>query len=234
MTSMKRFLREHFLQIITFIFWLAIIYLYFHYKIKHDLTNSDIAKSIYFFIKADIIYGGFIYIGVYILRTIIFVPASLLVILSPSLFGFTYAFIYTVIGENISAVLGYYLGNFFGKILLNDWFLKKFMKLRKLLKKETFGTIVISRLLFLPFDAINYLSGFLRLNFKQYFLGTFFGIIPGILMLLFVGSSIKNVDKFNLEHITIEPRYIIYAAFIFIIPLIAYYLYRFRGNYKKI
>ncbi|EKE26478.1 MAG: hypothetical protein ACD_4C00270G0003 [uncultured bacterium (gcode 4)] len=229
---MKNFLRNHILQVITFIFWVIIIYSYFHYVYFYNLSNADIAKNVYFFIKKDIVYGWFIYIWVYLLRTIVFVPASLLVILSPSLFWFTYAFIYTMIWENVSAILGYFLWDFFWKAILKWKFLEKIMGMKEKIKKETFITIIISRLLFLPFDAVNYLSWFLKADFKKYFWWTFIWTIPWILMLLFIWISIKNVENFDLNNISINYNYLIYSALLFIVPILFVYIYnKFKKRY---
>lgn len=225
---MKKFLKSHLLRIITFVFWVVIIIVYFRYKHIHHLTNMDITKKLYHFMEKDLLIWAFIYIWVYILRTIIFVPASLLVILSPSLFWFKLAFLYTMIWENTSAALWYFLGNFFGKDLLKSKFLKKLEKTKDKLKAETFETILISRLLFLPFDLVNYFAGFLQINFKLFFLWTFIWTIPWILVLLFAWDSVKNVTNFNIHNITINYKYLIYSGLIFIIPLIFYYFYKKR------
>ncbi|MCK9272579.1 VTT domain-containing protein [Candidatus Gracilibacteria bacterium] len=218
------FLKEHLFQILTAFFWLLILLVYFYFKISHNLSNKDIAINIYFSLKKDIIFGGILYILVYLLRTIIFIPASFLVVLSPSLFGFIPAFLYTMIGENLSAVFGYFLGKFLGKSIMSWTIVSKLEPMKVKLKKNPFNSIFISRLLFLPFDAVNYLSGFLHINFKSYFWATFLGTIPGILILLFAGNGIKNIDKFNLAHVKIDFKYLVLSGVLILFSIIVSFI----------
>lgn len=214
------FIKIHLFQIITGFFWLALIWIYAYYRISHNLSNEDIAKSIYFGLRENLVFWWVLYILVYLLRTIVFIPASFLVILSPSLFWILPAFIYTVIWENLSAVLGYFLWKFLWKTILSWWIVHKLANMKDKLKKNTFDSIFISRLLFLPFDAVNYLSGFLHLDFRQYFWWTFFGTIPGIFILLFAWAGIKNVEKFKLSHIEIDHKYMIFSGILIIASII--------------
>jgi uncharacterized membrane protein YdjX (TVP38/TMEM64 family) len=218
------FLKEHLFQILTAFFWLLILLVYFYFKISHNLSNKDIAINIYLSLKKDIIFWGILYILVYLLRTIIFIPASFLVVLSPSLFWFIPAFLYTMIWENLSAVFGYFLWKFLWKSIMSWTIVSKLEPMKVKLKKNPFNSIFISRLLFLPFDAVNYLSWFLHINFKSYFWATFLGTIPGILILLFAWNWIKNIDKFNLAHVKIDFKYLVLSWVLILFSIIVSFI----------
>lgn len=93
-----------------------------------------------------------------------------------------------VIGENLSSLIGYFLGRLYGKDLLSKDTIRKFRYLKESLKKDSFGVIFPLRMLFVPFDPLCYLSGFFRAEFVGYFWATLLGTIPGILIFLFVGA----------------------------------------------
>ena len=58
-----------------------------------------------------------------------------------------------------------------------------------------FETTVIMRLLYLPFDAVGYLSGFLRLPPVAFLLASTLGTIPGIVAFVGFGASIDSLDE---------------------------------------
>ncbi|EKD66214.1 MAG: hypothetical protein ACD_49C00060G0056 [uncultured bacterium (gcode 4)] len=231
--SEPNFYKKHLFQILTAFFWLIILWVYIYYRISHNLSNEDIAKSIYFNLKKDIVFWWIFYIWIYLLRTIIFIPASFLVVLSPSLFWFIPAFLYTAIWENLSAVLWYFLWKFLWKSIMSWTVINKLAPMKEKLKKNTFNSIFISRLLFLPFDAVNYLSWFLNINFKSYFWATFFGTIPGILILLFAWNWVKNIDKFDLSHIKIDTKYLVFSWILILFSILASFILNKRKNFTK-
>ena len=49
----KYLLKDNILQIITAIIWLSIIYFYFHFKSVNNLSNLDLAKTIYSFVSTS-------------------------------------------------------------------------------------------------------------------------------------------------------------------------------------
>ena len=48
------------------------------------------------------------------------------------------------------------------------------------------------RLLFLPYDLVNYLTGFLRINYAAFILATILGALPGTTAFVLFGASIEG------------------------------------------
>ncbi len=154
-----------------------------------------------------------------------FFPATLLTFLSGLLFGVWWGFIYTMIGENMSASVAYLTGRFFGSHI---------PELRKspitLDSEKTFSSILFTRFAFFPFDLVNYLSGFLRLPWIPFALATLIGIIPGALVFIIAWASVKGIDEFDLSKIHLDTNTLLASAAIFIVSIL---LARFLKRKKK-
>lgn len=225
-------IEKHIFEIFTVLFWIWLIFLYFYFRRFYTLSNEKILKIIYSFIKSEMLFGGLIYIIIYVLRTIVFFPSSLILILSPSLFGLPLAIVYTIIWENLSATLGYFLWKFFWKNILSDSWLSRFDSLKKKLKEDSFLAILSARLLFVPFDPLSYVSWFFNAEFRWYLLWTFFGTLPSILIIAFAWAWIKNIEKFDLSHIRINHEYMIFSVAMTIFSLLIVYLLK-KNKHKK-
>ncbi|KNC86283.1 hypothetical protein SARC_01545 [Sphaeroforma arctica JP610] len=57
------------------------------------------------------------------------------------------------------------------------------------LRQNAFETVLIMRLIFLPFDLVSYLAGFLRVGLWPFILATAIGILPGALSFILLGAS---------------------------------------------
>jgi len=232
MKNIATFIRLHLFRILTIIFWLSLIASYFYFKEVHNLSNEQIMKSVYFFLKKEWIYWWIIYVSIYALRTIIFFPSSLLILLSASLFGLPMAIVYTILWENLSASFGYILGRFFGKNILSESFLDKFAFLKKKLRDDSFLSIITARLIFVPFDPLSYVSGFFKAEYLWYFWWTIFGTLPSILIFVFVWAWIKNIESFQLWDLQIDETYMILSWIMISLSLgIAYFI---RKRKKKL
>jgi uncharacterized membrane protein YdjX (TVP38/TMEM64 family) len=76
--------------------------------------------------------------------------------------------------------------------------------------------------LFIPFDGVNYGSGFLRIPFIPYVLGTLVGTILGIVTFVAIGASV-SVSEFKAHGISIHAvnsTYLLLSAGIFIVSLV--------------
>ena len=204
--------------------WGSLIGAFLYYKNLTGKDNLSLIKDLYYFITGTV-YGPLFYIVFYAFRPLIFFPATLLTFLSGLLFGVGWGFIYTMIGENISASVAYLTGRFFGSHI---------PELRKspitLDSEKTFSSILFTRFAFFPFDLVNYLSGFLRLPWLPFALATLIGIIPGALVFIIAGASIQGIEKFSLSGINIDMKTLVASALIFIVSIL---LARYLKKRKK-
>lgn len=217
--EIKYFLKDNILQIITGIIWLSIIYLYFHYKKVYDVSNLEIAQMIYTFVSTSF-WWPVIYIVLYTIRPIIFFPATFMTFMSWALFWVWGWFLFTMIWENLSANFAYLLGRIFGKKLIkpeSSWLI---IDLKEKVSENAFISILMTRLLFFPFDIVNYISWILKVKWRGFFLWTVIWIIPGALIFIIAWASVENASEFDFSKISFDWSMLLMAGWLFVFSLV--------------
>ena len=224
MNKVLKFLEKHLLHILTFIFWMALIWTYLYYRFHLHHTDEEIMRRTYMFLKKEWTIWAFIFVFLYIIRAVIFFPSPILLLIAPWLFGLPAALILVMLWENFSALLGYGLGRFFWQAIVPDSFINRFKYLKKWLQEDTFINVLTARLVFIPFDPLNYFCWIFKARLNWYVWWTLFGTIPWILIFLFAWAWVKNIEKFSLKHLRIDHRYFLYSAIVVILSLIWVYV----------
>ena len=141
--------------------------------------------------------GPLIYIIIYALRPLAFFSAVIVSLLGGAIWGPLWGLLYVVIGSNLSATVAYGFGRALGGNLVADddsGATKGLMqRYADRLRNEAFITILLMRLLYLPYDLVNYLAGFLRVKYVLFIAATIIGSLPGTLTFVLAGASI-NID----------------------------------------
>ncbi|QFR39409.1 FAD-binding protein [Candidatus Gracilibacteria bacterium 28_42_T64] len=219
----KYYIKDNILQVVTATIWFIIIFSFFYYKKMNNLDVEQIAINIYNFISGNMAIGPFIYILFYAIRPVVLFPATLMTFMSGALFGPWLGIAFTLVGENMSAAFAYFLGTVFGKKIIGpDSHGGLVDDLKSKANESPFMTILMTRLLFFPFDLVNYISGFLRINFKGFFLATLIGIIPGASVFVIAGSAFHNqkIESFSQAISDIDITMLYFAAILFIITIV--------------
>lgn len=133
------------------------------------------------------------------------------------LFSYPVAVLYTVLGETLGATLAFlfartYLpGRLRRRIEHNRWF----GLISRVFTREGWKGVLLSRIIPLfPFKLPNFAFGLTPISLKSYFFGTFFGVIPRLMAMVYLGLLIGDLADLETEHTRAGPaeRYIIIAA----------------------
>lgn len=207
-------------KIIAGLFWFFILYSFHSYRVENALSYRDVLFNIVDFFTTSA-WGPVIYMVLYAIRPIILFPATLLTALSGALFGLWGGIFYTILGENASANLAYFIGRFFGKDLhLEDSIIGTWVTA---LREKPFASVLFMRLFYVPFDLTNYASGILKLPWRHYALATVIGIMPGLTTFVALGAAV-DLDEFRMNGISAEVfdiKFLFLSVFIFIVSLAA-------------
>ena len=189
-TAQPSFLAKHWQKLVAGGFWLALIGSYAFYIISNDLTLREALQQPVDFMRNNPL-APLIYIGLYTLRPVVLFSATLLTLAGGALFGPVWGIVYTIIGANLGATLAYFIGYFFGQGALETesedagrlqrWIDK--------MRSNSFETVLTMRFIFLPYDLVNYLAGFLRINYWAFIFATILGSLPGTLSFVLFGAS---------------------------------------------
>lgn len=205
-------------KIIAGIFWVTLIYSFQHYKITNGLSYQDMLFMLLDFFTSTV-WGPVVYMVLYAIRPLILFPATLLTALSGALFGLWWGILYTVIGENASANFAYWIGRFFGKDLkLEDSIIGNWVEK---LRINSFEAVLLMRLFYFPFDLTNYGSGVVKAKWREYFMATLIGIMPGLTTFVALGAAV-DLEEFRtmgLSFDAFDPKYLALSVTIFVVSL---------------
>lgn len=193
------------------LFWAALIGGYQVYAWRNGLSPLAAADRLVGALRTGA--GPLIYVGVYLLRPLILFPATVLTIAGGFVFGPLLGVIYTIIGSNGSALLAYAVGRFFGAGAFepSGGALAGYVER---MRRNSFATIMTMRLIFLPYDLVNYLAGLLKIDWKAFLLATALGSIPGTLAIVLFGSSFTG-SLADIGALKFDPRVFGASAAIF-------------------
>jgi uncharacterized membrane protein YdjX (TVP38/TMEM64 family) len=194
MSSFKSWFKEHAQKIGALLFWALLIAGYQWYANANDLSPFDAIQSLLTFMQNGI-WGVLIYILLYAVRPLLLFPATVLSVASGFVFGPFLGVLYTIIASNISSTIAFFVGHYFGEDLLKDDGSEGIVqRYARRMRENSFETVMIMRFIFLPYDAVSYLAGFLRIHYWAFILATALGSIPGTIAFVGFGASIETFD----------------------------------------
>jgi uncharacterized membrane protein YdjX (TVP38/TMEM64 family) len=226
----KSFIQRNAQKIVAFLFWVGLIILYQWYATTNNLSPLQAVQQMLNFMKNGM-WGVLIYIFIYAVRPLILFPATLLSLASGFVFGPFLGVLYTIIASNISSTIAYFVGRFFGEGLIKDdgsdgWVQQYARRMRE----NSFETIMIMRFIFLPYDLVSYLAGFLKIKFIPFILATALGSIPGTIAIVGFGASIETFDG---SIPTLNPVTLIFSVLLLIASIALSRVFKKREGISK-
>ncbi len=184
------FLQKHWQKLLAGSIWLAFLLGYGSYAYANELTAEQAVQQVVDLLQSPI--GPLIYVLLYAVRPLLFFSAAVLTIIGGAIYGPFWGIVIVIIAGNISAIVAFLVGRFFGEGIIKenenaDGLVQTYARR---LRQNSFETVLIMRLIFLPYDLVNYLCGFLRIDFKAFVLATIIGNLPGTISFVLFGASI--------------------------------------------
>ena len=149
-----------------------------------------------------------------------------ILIISGFIFGKWLGLLLAVSSLSIGATALYIFGNYFFKDLIKEKFLNKFKNLESKFRENEFTFFLIYRFIGgIPFQIQNLLPVLFNIKIKNYFFGSFLGMIPQGFIVVSLGSGISKIIKNNDSIPTIKELllsseiYLPIIGFIFLIFL---------------
>jgi len=129
-----------------------------------------------------------IFMLIYILSTVLFIPGSVLTLLGGALFGPVLGTFYSLTAATIGAMLAFLIARY----LASGWVTKKsagrMQQIIKGVEDEGWRFVAFTRLVPLfPFNLLNYALGLTRISFGQYSIASYIFMLPGALAYTYLG-----------------------------------------------
>ena len=153
-----------------------------------DITPRALLEYIRNF---DPVLSRLVYIGVYIVGTVVLIPGTMLSFAGALLFGVYEGTLYTWIGATIGAIGAFYVAKALGRDFVDRLLARRLQTLDQRLREHAFTGLLIVRLVPLfPFNGINFGCGLTSIRTRDYILATAIGILPGTFVYQYLFASV--------------------------------------------
>ena len=139
-------------------------------------------------------WGAVIFIGIYVVATVLFVPGSVLTLGAGAVFGVAMGSIYVSIASTLGATSAFLVGRY----LARDAVARKiegntrFAAIDQAVASEGWKIVGLTRLSpVFPFTLLNYAFGLTQVSLRDYVLASWIGMMPGTVMYVYLGSLAK-------------------------------------------
>jgi uncharacterized membrane protein YdjX (TVP38/TMEM64 family) len=209
--------------------WVAAIIGWQAYQSSRGLSTIEAAQQF-----VDTVgrawWGVLAYVAVNLVRPVVLFPASVLTVVGGLLFGPVVGVAVVVVAANASALVAFGIGRSLGRTpggeeertdagesIARSW--------SRRMREHSFETVLIMRLVFVPYDVVSYLSGVLRLRPGSFLVATALGSLPGTVSFVLLGASLDRIDD-GLGGV--DPLTLGAGIFVFVVSIVVARLLRRR------
>ena len=144
-----------------------------------------------------------IFVAVFALSNVAFVPASILTVAAGVLFGVTWGTVYAFLGALLSAAISFVLARYVARATIarrmgRD---RRFIRIDRAIARKGFRMVFLLRLSpVLPFAIVNYSLGLTRVGAIDYLAGTL-GVLPPTWLYVYNGKLFGDVVEVGVDEL---------------------------------
>ncbi|MGF1645363.1 MAG: TVP38/TMEM64 family protein [Kineosporiaceae bacterium] len=229
----RGFWARHWQKAVAAAIWVTLVASFLGYGAATGSSPTETVRDLVDLLRSP--WGPLLYIAVYTVRPLAFFSAVVVTLLGGAIWGPVLGTLYVVVGSNLSATVAYLFGRVLGRDVLpspSDGTGTGSLAARYAdrLRREAFVAILVMRLVYLPYDLVNYLAGFLRVRYRPFLAATVLGSLPGTLTFVLAGASLDIDDVFagRISVSTVNPWTLALSAVLFVAGLVVSRLLRRR------
>jgi len=135
--------------------------------------------------------GAIIFIAVYVLATVFFIPGWILTLGAGFTYGLAVGFVVVSAGSTLGAACAFLAGRHIARGWVSEKIEgnAKFKAIDDAVAREGWKIVGLTRLSpAFPFNLLNYAFGLTSVSFRDYFLASWIGMAPGTVMYVYIGS----------------------------------------------
>ena len=158
-----------------------------------EITDPTALRSFLDDVVADQ-FVPLVVLGLFVIGGLIVFPVTVLIAATAMIFEPWWALVYAAAGSLMSATITYQVGALAGRKLLRNVMGRRLNRIsRALARKGILSVMAIRFVPIAPFTFINLVAGISHIRFKDYILGTFLGMAPGLVIITALGNRIAEV-----------------------------------------
>ncbi len=135
--------------------------------------------------------GVFVFVGVYAVAAVLFLPGAIFTIAAGLIYGIAGGTAVALIGATLGASLAFLTGRYLLRKRIESFSSKnkKFRAIDAAIGKQGWKIVSLLRLSpLIPFNVSNYFYGVTSIGFLPYVLASFVGMLPGTLLYAYLGA----------------------------------------------
>lgn len=139
-------------------------------------------------------WGPAIFIAIYVVAAVLFIPGSVLTLGAGAVFGVVWGSIYVSIASTLGATCAFLVGRYIARNAIARKMdgNARFAAIDKAVAGEGWKIVGLTRLSpVFPFTLLNYAFGITRVKLGHYMLASWIGMMPGTVMYVYLGSLAK-------------------------------------------
>lgn len=136
-------------------------------------------------------WGPVLFVGIYILATVFFIPGSVLTLGAGAVFGLALGSVCVSIGATLGATAAFLVGRYLAREAIARKTAKneKFAAIDNAVADQGWKIVLLTRLSpVFPFTVLNYAFGLTQVKLGHYILASWIGMMPGTIMYVYLGS----------------------------------------------
>lgn len=227
-------MHENLKRAVKFVFLIAFI-LFGVYLVRYSPLASKLTyESIKTLVESFGLAGVLVFISIYAIGTLISIPGTVLTFAGAVLYGPWLGTIVNVVGATIGASFAFFAASYLGRDFIERLMHGKLDAFQRRAERDGFKAILLLRLVPLfPFVGINYAAGLTRIRFKDYFLATLIGIIPGGFVYTYLFATLGDkilTSGFHVKDLMVPEVLIALGLFASLIAISTMYRRRVKDN----
>jgi phosphatidylserine/phosphatidylglycerophosphate/cardiolipin synthase-like enzyme/uncharacterized membrane protein YdjX (TVP38/TMEM64 family) len=141
----------------------------------------------------------------YIIGGLIALPVTLLIIATVMVFGPWWGLLYTLIGSQLSALAVFWAGRRLGRDTVRKFAGSMINRLSQRLSDTGILSVITFRIVpVAPFSVINLVAGVSEIHWRDFVLGSFVGMLPGVVTIVLLSDRIAaSLRAPNLFHLSV-------------------------------
>jgi len=139
-------------------------------------------------------WGPVIFVGLYVVATVLFIPGSVLTLGAGAVFGVALGSFSVSISATLGATAAFLVGRYLARDVIARKIQKneKFATIDQAVADEGWKIVLLTRLSpVFPFTLLNYAFGLTRVKLSHYVLASWIGMLPGTVMYVYLGSLVN-------------------------------------------
>ncbi|MDP2600369.1 MAG: TVP38/TMEM64 family protein [Deltaproteobacteria bacterium] len=172
----------------------VVLGLYFFTPVRDYLSKEGFV-TLEAWIRSQGVLAPLIFGLIYIIATVFALPGSVLTVSGGILFGTLWGTLINLVSATLGASLAFLLTRYLGREFIEKWTRGKLKRFDQKIGEHGFTTVFYLRLVpIFPFNLLNFSLGLTQIRFRDYFLATLLGMVPGAFVYTSIGGASHYLD----------------------------------------